>query len=740
MTYELVRGARGTAWGGHAPHAPRRVSEAARRLRLRPHGPRENVAAMHRTSLGLLRTSLALSLPLITACPDDTTPADDTGSTSDMPDTTSEDSTSIDPDTSSTSIDPVTSTTVDPDTSTGEESSSSEESSSGLVGCGDGYVELQDGEACDGDNLDGRDCITEDFAGGVLSCNADCTLDTSGCTYECGDGEVQGDEQCEGNDLDGGTCVTQGFDGGDLECNADCTFNTNACELYDCGDNFQAGPEVCDGTDLDDEDCESLGFDSGTVTCLADCSDFNTSQCYVCGNGVLDPSEECDGGQLAGATCVSEGLDGGAISCASNCTLNLSECVGCGNGDADPGEECDGADYGGTTCIGLGFEGGQPLCSAQCTISGVSCAGLHTFCTSPASAIGPGVGSTPSTIPVAGLTGELRDVDVFIDANHTRVSDLDIDVRHIGANLGVSLADDQCAANNDILATFDQDAAALPDCVEPNAIGGNVLPLGNLDNYIDVDTVGSGNGTWELTIADQLANEGGTLDQWCVAITTGSEAGTLLTVRPNDDVLVALDPITLELTDIGPLGVAFDFGDLSWDAGTGTMWMVDGWAASSLYTVDILTGEATLIGVHDSDLFGVEIDPNTGILYGSAYSPSGLYSIDQSDASTMLIGDPGFEGDTITWDTLRNQMVGLQGGGGTLYSVDVTDGSSVALSQQGFINNCGLAYEPIGDLYWAIDYSGDLFTYDPNDNYTRTLLMSTGTPYKGMAFVPGYFP
>jgi len=477
------------------------------------------MAAMHRASLGLLRVSVVLSLPLVTGCPQDATSVDDAGTTTDTPDPSSEGPTSIGPETS-TSVEPTASTTLDPDTFSSTESSS-EESTTGLVGCGDGDVDLQAGELCDGANLDGRDCLSEDYAGGVLACNPDCTLDTSGCLFECGDGDVQGDEQCEGNDLDGGTCVTEGFEGGDLECNADCTYNTTACENYDCGDNLQAGPEVCDGTDLDGEDCQSLDFDSGTVTCLADCSDFDTSECYVCGNGVIDPGEACDGGQLDGATCVSEGLDGGAISCASNCTLNLSECVGCGNGDADPGEECDGNDYGGVTCQSLGFEGGQPVCSAQCTISGVSCAGLHTFCTSPASAIGPGVGSTQSSIPVAGLTGELRDIDVFIDADHTRVSDLDIDVRHVGANLSVSLADDQCAANNDILATFDQDAAALPDCVEPNAIEGNVLPLGSLDDYLGNGTVGSGNGTWELTIADQLANEGGTLDQWCVAITTG---------------------------------------------------------------------------------------------------------------------------------------------------------------------------------------------------------------------------
>ena len=140
---------------------------------------------------------------------------------------------------------------------------SSEESTTGFVGCGDGVVDLQADEVCDGDNLDGRDCLSEDYAGGVLACNADCTLDTSGCIYECGDGDVQGDEQCEGNDLDGGTCMTQGFDGGDLACNADCTYDTAGCENYVCGDGFtRDGVEDCDdGNDVDTDEC--------TSTCVA---------------------------------------------------------------------------------------------------------------------------------------------------------------------------------------------------------------------------------------------------------------------------------------------------------------------------------------------------------------------------------------------------------------------------------------------------------------------------------------
>jgi len=426
-------------------------------------------------------------------------------------------STSIDPDTSTTTIDPTMSTTVDPDSS-----SSSEESTTGFVGCGDGDIDLQGGEVCDGANLDGRDCLTEDFAGGVLACTAECTLDTSGCLYECGDGEVQGDEQCEGNDLDGGTCVTEGFDGGDLECNADCSYDTAGCENYVCGDGVVAGPEVCDGANLDGEDCESQDFDSGTLGCAADCTAFDLSGCFVCGDGIINGTEDCDGAALGGATCVSQGADGGVLSCANDCTFDVSECVGCGNGDQDPGEECDINDFGGMGCLALGFDGGTPTCTTACEIVTDSCAGLHTFCTSPNAAIGPGAGVlTQSTIPVAGLAGEVIDVDVLVTGTHAAVGDLVIDVRHVGTNQTVSLANNQCGTGDNINATFDQDAAAPPTCVGTPTISGAVQPAGNLDAYVN-EAIGPGNGSWELSVLDEVANNGGTLAQWCVGITTGT--------------------------------------------------------------------------------------------------------------------------------------------------------------------------------------------------------------------------
>lgn len=48
-------------------------------------------------------------------------------------------------------------------------------------------------------------------------------------TSTCGNGVINSGEQCDGSDLGGANCSSQGFSGGTLSCNANCTFNTSAC-------------------------------------------------------------------------------------------------------------------------------------------------------------------------------------------------------------------------------------------------------------------------------------------------------------------------------------------------------------------------------------------------------------------------------------------------------------------------------------------------------------------------------
>jgi large repetitive protein len=88
------------------------------------------------------------------------------------------------------------------------------------VVCGDGVVEQE--EACDGEVLAGRTCLTQGFYQGALRCTASCTLDTSDCSGSCGDGIVNGPETCDVALAVTESCRAQGFLGGVPGCAPGC--------------------------------------------------------------------------------------------------------------------------------------------------------------------------------------------------------------------------------------------------------------------------------------------------------------------------------------------------------------------------------------------------------------------------------------------------------------------------------------------------------------------------------------
>jgi len=88
------------------------------------------------------------------------------------------------------------------------------------VVCGDGVVEQE--EACDGEVLAGRTCLTQGFYQGALRCTTSCTLDTRGCSGACGDGIVNGPETCDVALAVTESCRKQGFLGGVPACAPGC--------------------------------------------------------------------------------------------------------------------------------------------------------------------------------------------------------------------------------------------------------------------------------------------------------------------------------------------------------------------------------------------------------------------------------------------------------------------------------------------------------------------------------------
>lgn len=225
-------------------------------------------------------------------------------------------------------------------------------------------------------------------------------------------------------------------------------------------------------------------------------------------------------------------------------------------------------------------------------------------------------------------------------------------------------------------------------------------------------------------------------------LATLANAEVLYTVEENTDILHTIDTSTGLLTPIGPLGVTFSFGDLAYDASTGTMYMSNGWGAglstpSSLYTVNLQTGAATLIGSTGAlSIFGLAIDPTTGKLYGSASTTAtGFYEINKSTGVATLLGDPAISLDGLTHIGGTNAVVGLFAGPGSLHQLNLTNGTPTLLSGGGgFVNNCGIAWGPASNQIFSIDWSGELYAFDIANSYARTTLVSSLGAFDGLAY------
>jgi cysteine-rich repeat protein len=225
--------------------------------------------------------------------------------------------------------------------------------------CGDDYVDP--GEACDGAEFAGATCGTFGFYQGALLCRGDCTIDTSGCSENCGDGVVQvGHEQCEDQDFQGVTCVSLGYTSGPLVCTETCARDESGC-VAQCGDGVVNTGQACDdGNTADGDGCSALcALEEGW-----NCAGSPTVCASICGDGLVVGSEACDDG-------VNEGSYGG---CMPGCGALAARC-GDGVIDAGEGEVCEGPMLQGATCVSQGFATGALACDANCAFDTTGCHG-----------------------------------------------------------------------------------------------------------------------------------------------------------------------------------------------------------------------------------------------------------------------------------------------------------------------------------------------------------------------------
>jgi hypothetical protein len=221
-----------------------------------------------------------------------------------------------------------------------------------------------------------------------------------------------------------------------------------------------------------------------------------------------------------------------------------------------------------------------------------------------------------------------------------------------------------------------------------------------------------------------------------------ARAQVFYTVENASDTLYTLDVSTLTITPVGPLGVSYNFGDLAFDPSTATMYMTDGWGAglsvpSSLYTVNLATGAATLVGsMGVNSVFALAYDPLTSKLYGatSTISPFSFVEIDRTTGAATVIGSPGNSIDGMTFLGSNGTIVGLEAGVGLLHMIDPGTGTAMPLFTGGsFVNNCGIAWNAANDKIYALDVDGALCTFDAANFYARQNLWTFHHGFDGLA-------
>ncbi len=109
----------------------------------------------------------------------------------------------------------------------------------------------------------------------------------------------------------------------------------------------------------------------------------------------------------------------------------------------------------------------------------------------------------------AGAAGTIADVNVLnLIGTHTYMGDLGFNLDSPAAT-SVRLLNQACGSDENFDVNFDDEAAAgAPPC--PPTDGGSYQPVSPLSAFVGEDS----EGTWTLTINDNLGGDSGQLDSW----------------------------------------------------------------------------------------------------------------------------------------------------------------------------------------------------------------------------------
>ncbi|GAB5453255.1 MAG: hypothetical protein Hals2KO_35830 [Halioglobus sp.] len=224
-----------------------------------------------------------------------------------------------------------------------------------------------------------------------------------------------------------------------------------------------------------------------------------------------------------------------------------------------------------------------------------------------------------------------------------------------------------------------------------------------------------------------------------------AQATVLYALKHYTNGLFKIDTATLTLTAVGLTGVTpapgGGFPGLAYDPYTATLYMAGGRMDNNLYALNQQTGAATLVGNHGMEsLFGLAFDSRGNVLYGASQGifgtgPDNLVALNTVSGAATVVGDMGRAIDGLAYDSKRDELVGIEPGAGDLYAINRNSAIVSLLYDGEFVDNSGLTYDVTEDLYWGIDFRGNLFSHDPNKGYARTIHLTGLAEFTGLTAV-----
>jgi hypothetical protein len=252
------------------------------------------------------------------------------------------------------------------------------------------------------------------------------------------------------------------------------------------------------------------------------------------------------------------------------------------------------------------------------------------------------------------------------------------------------------------------------------------------DNSCTADACDPVTGVAHIPLPDGSAcNGAGT----CTAGVCSVLAHNLVMINDITGHLERLDPDTLAVTDIGPIGVPYEFGDCMFNPADGKLYMVDGRGNESLYTLDLATGAASLVGFHgNSAMEGLAFHPPTHQIFGTSFDDASLFTLSATTGAASLVGGVGTSFQGLAWDSTRNVMTAFNGS--QIFAVNVANAGLTSLAFTEFVRDYGMTYDPVIDRFWIVDFDGRVLQFDPNQGFATTLEAFIGGSHTCIAEVP----